>query len=137
MRKADKLRWQSEKIRGTCKHLGLLVGVVRCAHKQRMRKVARGKGLDLAPLLLNRRARYEYPRTAVESRRKRHRAEAIHRMQYVVVIAVQERPFEYRRDGNCRREANAVGLLQAPYELCRAEPAIAFADDGNGNVPKL
>jgi hypothetical protein len=30
-----------------------------------------------------------------------------------------------------------MGLLQAPHELGRAEAAVAFADDGNGRVPKL
>src|SRR5262245_66375764 len=102
-----------------------------------MRKFAGGKRLDLAPLRLDRCARRKNARAAVEGGRKRHWAEAIHRMQYVVIIAVQERPFEHRRDGNRRREADAMGLLQAPHELGRAEATVAFADDGNGHIPEL
>src|SRR5262249_21777745 len=137
MRKPDELDRQTEKISSTCKHPSLLVGVVRRADKKGMCKFAGGKSLDLAPLPLDRCARRKYARAAVEGRRQRHCAEAIHRMQYVVVIAVQERPFEHRRDGNRRREANAVGLLQASHELGRAKATIAFADDGNRHVPKL
>src|SRR5262252_6269990 len=66
-----------------------------------------------------------------------HCAKAIHRVQYVVIIAAQARPFEYRRDSNRRRQPYAMGLLQAPHEFGRSEAAVAFADNGNGHIPKL
>ena len=66
MRKADKLDGQSEKIRSTCKHPDLLVGVVRRADKEGMRKFAGGESLDLAPLRLDSCARRKYAGAAVE-----------------------------------------------------------------------
>src|SRR5262245_17769743 len=126
VRKADKLDRQSEKIRSTCKHSGLLVRIVRRADKQGMGKFTGGKGLDFAPLRLDRCARGKYPRAAVEGRCECHCAEAIHRVQHVVIIAVQARPFEHRRDSNRRREADAMRLLQATHEFGRSEAAVAF-----------
>src|SRR5262249_41889605 len=133
----DKFYRQSEKIRSACKHPGLFVDAVRRANKEGIRKFAGGKNLNLAPLRLDRRSRSEYARAAVECRRKRHCAEAIHRVQYVVIIAVQARPFEHRRYSNRHRKADAVGLLKAPHELGSPESAVTFANDCNDGCPHL
>src|SRR5262245_39673557 len=117
--------------------MSLRVRIVRRPDEEGVRQVAGSEGLNLAPLSLDRCAGCEDPRASMEGRGKGHSAEAIHRVQHVVIIAVQERPFERWRDSNRSREADAMRLLQAPRELCGEEAAIALADDGNGHVPKL
>src|SRR5262249_32508239 len=57
---AEKARRHPEKTGSAHEHPGLLVRVVRLAHKEEVREFARSKALDFPPLRLTRRSRREY-----------------------------------------------------------------------------